>query len=86
MVFVTYAEYLTTTGWTYRAWQAKDRAGWVCEVCGSDGPLQVHHLTYARVGKERDDDLLVLCDECHARQHGLLDDGQLPLPFRDVVH
>ena len=33
--------------------------------------LEVHHLTYARVGRELDDDLIVLCADCHAAIHGL---------------
>ena len=86
MVFVSYVEYLTTTGWRVRAWNAKAAAGWVCQECGSDGPLEVHHLNYARVGHERDEDLIVLCDECHARRHGLLDDDQLLLPYSNKVH
>jgi 5-methylcytosine-specific restriction endonuclease McrA len=90
MVFVTYAEYLTTTGWRARSWMAMDRAAWRCETpgCASESPLQTHHLSYARLGKERDNDLIVLCEECHARRHGLLDEAveQLPLPLRDTVH
>jgi hypothetical protein len=48
-----------------------------CAVCGyycqfrstddNSGPvwLEVHHLTYERVGCERDDDLVALCCYCH---------------------
>ena len=48
-----------------------------CHVCGSfcqfrsdqDNSgrvwLEVHHLTYERVGNERDDDLVALCCYCH---------------------
>lgn len=48
-----------------------------CEVCGyycryrstedNSGRvwLEVHHLTYERVGRERDDDLVALCCYCH---------------------
>lgn len=31
--------------------------------------LEVHHLTYIRLGNEREDDLCVLCKECHMRRH-----------------
>ena len=45
------------------------------EVAEQMGPvayrLEVHHLTYARLGNEADDDLIVLCPECHATAHGL---------------
>lgn len=33
--------------------------------------LEVHHLTYERLGQELDDDLIVLCDRCHCEQHGI---------------
>jgi 5-methylcytosine-specific restriction endonuclease McrA len=86
MVSITYAEYLTTTGWRVRALAAKERAGWRCEHCGSDGPLEVHHWTYARIGHERADDLIVLCDECHDGVHGDVGLLQLALPFdRDCL-
>ncbi len=33
--------------------------------------LEVHHLTYERLGAEWDDDLIVLCPACHRGQHGI---------------
>lgn len=33
--------------------------------------LEVHHLTYERLGREHPDDLIVLCPACHAAAHGL---------------
>ena len=33
--------------------------------------LEVHHLTYERIGREHPDDLIVLCPQCHADVHGL---------------
>ena len=32
--------------------------------------MDVHHLTYARLFQEKDEDLLVLCRDCHGRRHG----------------
>lgn len=94
MVFVNYAEYLTTEGWRCRSFQAKERAGWRCERClrrDCEIGLQTHHRTYERVGHERDDDLVVLCEICHPLAH---DDDTLPqlcLPFAphlfdEIVH
>ena len=34
--------------------------------------LEVHHLSYARLGRELPDDLIVLCPACHAIAHGLV--------------
>lgn len=36
-----------------------------------DYRLDVHHLTYERLGAELPDDLLVLCRDCHELIHGL---------------
>ena len=41
-----------------------------CEMCKkSKKPLQVHHLSYKRIGYEKDSDLIPLCAECHAAVH-----------------
>jgi len=81
MVTITYAEYLTTDTWRLRSLEAKERAGWRCEHCRSEGPLQTHHWTYERVGRERPDDLIVLCEDCHATVHHHSGWPQLCLPF-----
>jgi hypothetical protein len=36
-----------------------------CQQCGAGRALQVHHRTYDRVGAEWDEDLQVLCADCH---------------------
>lgn len=38
-------------------------------MCQSRFRLQVHHKTYARLGKERLEDLQVLCFNCHKLIH-----------------
>ena len=42
-----------------------------CYVCGSTEYLQVHHKSYKRIGKEKLSDLILLCDGCHGKTHGL---------------
>ncbi len=42
----------------------------VCERCGSSELLQVHHLTYERLGNELMDDVEVVCRKCHQELHG----------------
>ena len=32
--------------------------------------LEVHHLSYARLGHEHDEDLYVVCRSCHSDLHG----------------
>ena len=37
-----------------------------CRICNARGPLEAHHRTYRRLGRERASDLTALCRECHA--------------------
>jgi len=39
--------------------------GGCCERCGREPPLMLHHKTYERLGRERDEDLELVCDACH---------------------
>lgn len=40
-------------------------AGWKCERCGTQGPLEAHHRHYDRLGFETIADLQALCWRCH---------------------
>ena len=62
-----YKQYLGTREWKERRKNAIGRAYGKCQLCNSEYRLEVHHRTYERVGKERDDDLTVLCHDCHRR-------------------
>ncbi len=43
-----------------------------CEVCGSTKFIQGHHLTYKRFGgKEKPEDLQILCGHHHQVTHGI---------------
>ena len=45
-------------------------AGRRCQLCNLGSvPLNVHHRTYERRGEELDEDLTVLCRECHHTFH-----------------
>lgn len=43
-------------------------------VCGFL-PVQVHHVTYVRLGRERPEDIVGLCDDCHYGAHALVNAG-----------
>lgn len=64
-----YAKYLLTPEWRVTRDRALRRARFRCERCHSRGELQVHHRTYTRLGVELPEDLEVLCDRDHRRQH-----------------
>lgn len=71
---INYREYIQSKEWKAKAKAAKHRANYRCEQCGMLKPehlLHAHHLTYERLGNERKSDLKVLCNECHAEEHGI---------------
>ena len=41
-----------------------------CERCGSTHKLQVHHKNYDNLGNEEPEDLELLCNNCHCKEHG----------------
>lgn len=45
---------------------------WTCEKCKKIIKFpQFHHLSYSCLGSERREDLLLLCKECHMKEHSL---------------
>jgi hypothetical protein len=68
-----YATYLQTAHWSDQRAAALEKSGGRCQWCEQEGtpeaPLDVHHLTYERLGEERAEDLIALCRYCHARWH-----------------
>jgi hypothetical protein len=64
-----YEAVMRSGGWRRRRRQAIRRAGRRCEQCGERGPLDVHHVTYDRLGREAPGDVIALCPTCHARTH-----------------
>lgn len=64
-----YNLYLRTQHWKQMRALAIDRYGRTCVLCDGDDNVNVHHRTYERIGRERLDDLVVLCRKCHASHH-----------------
>lgn len=66
-----YLAYLNSSSWRITRNRALALAGHQCERCQTKRDLQVHHKTYERLGREWDQDLEVLCDNCHGSHHEL---------------
>jgi hypothetical protein len=67
-----YRLYLASPRWAEQRAAALERAGHKCQLCSSHTTnLQVHHNTYDRIGVELNTDLIVLCDDCHRKHHGI---------------
>lgn len=65
-----YKEYLQTPHWKRKREEKVRAAGRRCQLCNRDSvSLNVHHRTYERLGEELDEDLTVLCRDCHSTFH-----------------
>jgi len=64
-----YRAYILTNEWRTRRNRVLKLAGFRCEKCGAKRELQVHHKTYEHLGAEPDQDLEVLCPDCHRAHH-----------------
>jgi len=67
---IAHEKYLRSDWWKSRAAAYRRTRSFICEVCGGRG-WQVHHRHYDTKGAERDCDLMLVCDGCHKREHGL---------------
>lgn len=77
-----YAAYMDSEAWRTRREQwhahylATRRRPPSCAVCGAPWSLvgdDLHHASYARLGRERDDDLIPMCRAHHTALHELWD-------------
>jgi hypothetical protein len=66
-----YQEYLNTSEWQDRRKLKLKDAGYRCQLRNSAGILNAHHRTYEDRGNEPLNDLIVLCEPCHKRFHGI---------------
>lgn len=68
---------MTAQNWLLPEWKearrrALKRAGFACQLCNSkDKTLNVHHRTYERRGNEQNNDIIVLCEDCHRKFHDI---------------
>lgn len=67
--FVHYNDYINSITWKnfkLRYYADHPRR---CSACGVDGQVDLHHMTYERIGREWDDDVVPLCRHCHYAVH-----------------
>ena len=67
-----YDAYMGSARWRNARKDRIKMAGNRCEGCGIEGnrayPLEVHHLSYDRLGGELPSDLKVVCRSCHTNE------------------
>ncbi|MDF2591937.1 MAG: hypothetical protein K0S75_1403 [Clostridia bacterium] len=69
---MSHNDYLNTQHWELARSAVLKRDENRCADCGISNekkPLEVHHITYIRRGKEHLDDLMTLCQDCHQERH-----------------
>lgn len=64
-----YYKYIQSSAWKKKRAKAIRHHGGKCSICGTTEAIQVHHKTYARLGRERMKDLQLLCEPCHENHH-----------------
>lgn len=72
---ISYRSYLYSEHWKILRAAVLFRDNYKCVDCGirnGISKLQAHHLSYARRGYERVDDLISVCDACHEKRHGIV--------------
>jgi len=82
-----YAAYLKSPEWANvkRRYRASLRPQ-DCGLCGTGENIQIHHLTYERVGQEELADLVALCGDCHSMLHVLERRGDIEgLDFEGLI-
>lgn len=61
----TYTDYIAGAAWADRKKRYYSTHAKVCKACGTTQHIQLHHLTYKRLGDELDADLMPLCHKHH---------------------
>ena len=74
--FPKYKKYMASPQWREKRFERMELDDFRCRVCGSQGPLTVHHITYNHFGNEDMRDLITLCPECHERIHEIIKGGE----------
>lgn len=67
-----YNKYIKGPKWAAKRELWFNTFGKWCRACGTAaGPIQLHHMTYDRLGRERMNDLVALCANCHREVEAL---------------
>ena len=90
---VDYRAYLRSDKWRHIRSEILQRSGGYCEVCSrrrsgimiKHRAVEVHHLTYVRLGDELPVDLLAVCARCHDRLHNRTNANHKKVGFKWAI-
>lgn len=66
---INYDDYIKSNRWAKKRFERLRIDNFQCAKCGSAKNLNVHHITYERLGEEEMNDLITLCNRCHQEVH-----------------
>jgi hypothetical protein len=72
-----YHDYLKSPQWKKKRRLVLERDGRICQICFVEKAVDVHHMTYVRIFKERLTDLKSVCRKCHEAIHGIGKDNHM---------
>lgn len=76
--FKRYTDYLKSDHWEkFRKDYWKSHKKTCC--CCKKAALDLHHLTYKHLGKEKKTDVVALCRNCHDKVHKIIREHKIPL-------
>jgi hypothetical protein len=64
-----YTQYLASAHWKLVISKVRHSRKYVCMACGTTVQLNLHHITYDRIGHENMENLVWLCDKHHGEAH-----------------
>ena len=67
-----YKNYLLSSEWLNLKIDIFAKRGRKCERCNRTHKLSIHHLTYDNIFNENPDDLIILCEKCHMKEHNII--------------
>ena len=83
-----YEKLLKSDYWKGYSYSLIKERNFTCQDCGRQfyherNKLQVHHLVYRDINpwSYNPDELVVLCESCHKKRHGIIDEPEKPSPF-----
>ena len=81
-----YKTYLRSEQWRNLKASAIERADYKCELCGK--PYKsVHHVKYPkRYEDDHIDNLVVICDQCHTKLHGIREEDTAGKEKAEAMH
>ncbi len=85
-MYAKYKAYITSIEWYTMKLDIIQLKGCKCEKClekKQPNKLQLHHITYDNLYYESLKDLMLLCETCHMKEHGIIKEKRIIKPKKN---